>query len=63
MQNLAYPLAMRAFKEELKNYFYEFSERSTLPDGSRVCNLYKGFKIHLGGDNSSNIQNKDTNSI
>ena len=61
--NLAYPLAMRAFKEELKNYFYEFSERSTLPDGSRVCNLYKGFKIHLGGDNSNNIQDKDANSI
>ena len=38
-----YPYSMRNFKEELKNYFKEFYERTTLEDGSRVRNLYKGF--------------------
>lgn len=42
--NVAYPLGMRAFKEELKNYFYEFKERSELEDGTRVSNYYHVFK-------------------
>ena len=40
-----YPLSQRAFKEELKNYFYEFKERGTSSDGSvRVRNCYSGFR-------------------
>lgn len=41
---VGYPYSQRKFKEELKNYFREFEERETLPDGSRVRNLYKGFR-------------------
>lgn len=40
-----YPLSLRVFKEELKNYFHEFKERGTLSDGTRVRNLYSGFKV------------------
>lgn len=38
-----YPLGMRAFKEELKNYFQEFEERHVNEDGSRIWNYYSGF--------------------
>lgn len=39
-----YPYSQRLFKEELKNYFQDFEERSTLEDGTRVRNYYTGFK-------------------
>ena len=32
------------FKEELKNYFWEFENRFTLNNGKRVRNYYKGFR-------------------
>lgn len=34
----------RVFREELKNYFNDFKERTTLEDGTRVRSLYMGFK-------------------
>ena len=39
-----YPLAQRGFKEELKNYFRDYKERYTLPDGTRTRSYYSGFK-------------------
>lgn len=42
--NVPYPYTMRAFKEELKNYFKDFSERCYGDNGERVHNLYSGFK-------------------
>lgn len=39
-----YPLGQRAFKEELKNYFRDYSERVNLDDGSRVRSYYSGFR-------------------
>lgn len=41
---VAYPYSQRAFKEELKNYFREYSEREILNDGTRVRSYYKGFR-------------------
>ncbi len=38
-----YPLSKRLFKEELKNYFSDYKERITLPDGTRARNYYTGF--------------------
>lgn len=38
-----YPYSQKNFKEELKNYFNEFYERYTEPDGTRTRNFYKGF--------------------
>ena len=40
---IQYPLTRTKFKEELKNYFNEFHERTVLDDDSRVRNYYKGF--------------------
>ena len=39
-----YPFSQRVFKEELKNYFYEYAERYTLSDGTRVRNYFGGFR-------------------
>ena len=39
-----YPLPLRNFKEELKNYFWEFNDRFNLEDGSRVRSYYSGFR-------------------
>ena len=39
-----YPLSQRNFKEELKNYFEEFSDRLNTEDGTRVRSYYSGFK-------------------
>ena len=43
--NVAYPLAQRAFKEELKNYFEEYTERYRLDDGTRIRSYYSGFRV------------------
>lgn len=39
-----YPFSQRTFKEELRNYFWEFNERLCLEDGSRVRSYFKGFR-------------------
>ena len=43
--NVKYPLSKLLFKEELKNYFATFNERSLLDQGERVRNYYEGFKL------------------
>ena len=42
--NVPYPFSKRSFKEELKNYFWHFSERFNFEDGSRVRSYYSGFR-------------------
>lgn len=39
-----YPLPRRNFKEELKNYFYEYKERLVSENGTRLSNYYFGFR-------------------
>lgn len=39
-----YPFSQRNFKEELKNYFWDYNERFNLDDGSRVRSYYSGFR-------------------
>lgn len=39
-----YPYSQRNFKEELKNYFWNFDERFNLDDGTRVRSYYSGFR-------------------
>lgn len=40
-----YPLTLRSFKEELKNYFREYSDRFDSPDGTKVRSYYSGFRV------------------
>lgn len=42
--NVPYPYTMRLFKEELKNYFKNFSEQCYGDHGERIHNRYEGFK-------------------
>ncbi len=39
-----YPLTKKSFKEELKNYFKEFTERVVASDGTRIRSYYSGFR-------------------
>lgn len=39
-----YPFSQRSFKEELKDYFREYTDRFCLEDGSRVRSYYSGFR-------------------
>lgn len=39
-----YPFSQRTFKEELKNYFWEFHEKFDEEDGPGIKNYYKGFR-------------------
>lgn len=41
---ITYPLTQMRFKEELKNYFWEFNDRFNMDDGSRVRSYYSGFR-------------------
>lgn len=58
---VAYPLSQRAFKEELKNYFRDYSERFNLEDGSRVRSYYSGFRTEKFEDQApSQPEHKQT---
>lgn len=41
---VSYPFSLRIFKEELKNYFWEFKDRFSTDDGTRVRSYYIGFR-------------------
>jgi energy-coupling factor transporter ATP-binding protein EcfA2 len=52
-----YPMQERLFKLELRNYFDDFYDRYTLPDGTRIRSYFYGF-------NASKFENKGkTNNI
>ena len=41
---VAYPFSQRVFKEELKNYFREYTDRFDLSDGTKIRSYFKGFR-------------------
>ena len=41
--NVTFPYSQRPFKEELKNYFSNYTEKYEAEDGNLVRNLYSGF--------------------
>ena len=53
-----YPLSQRSFKEELKNYFWEYNDRFNLDDGSRVRSYYSGFRTDKFTDEEDNKKEK-----
>lgn len=50
-----YPFSRRVFKEELRNYFYDYQERYTLLDGTRVRSYYVGFRTDKFDDVDDDI--------
>ena len=56
-----YPFGKRAFKNELQNYFEEFSERGTNFNGEeRVRNVYSGFKFDKFKHSSGKSQGEES---
>ena len=41
---VSFPYSQRVFKEELKNYFWDYKERIRLEDDTRVRSYYTGFR-------------------
>ena len=41
---VSYPFSQRNFKEELKNYFWEYNDKFDAEDGSRIRSYYSGFR-------------------
>lgn len=41
---ITYPYNLKAFKEELKNYFWDFTDRFNFDDGTRSRSYYSGFR-------------------
>lgn len=55
-----YPFSQRTFKEELKNYFKDFKEKSIANDGARIRSYYSGFRTDKFEDEDSNFEETKT---
>ena len=60
---VSYPYPMRAFKNELKNYFESFHERLILDNGDRPYNCYTGFKMNFDKVKKSKSKSSDNDDI
>ena len=58
-----YPFSQKTFKEELKNYFWDFKERFTSEDGSRVRSYYIGFRTDKFEDQKEEKEEPETQLI
>ena len=55
-----YPLSKRVFKEELKNYFWDFKERVTVDNGERLRNVYSGFRTDKFDITKDSVLNEES---
>lgn len=56
---VAYPYSQRNFKEELKNYFWDFNEQFTTNDGSRIKSYYSRFRTDKFDDGEKKPEGKN----
>ena len=54
-----YPMSQRSFKEELKNYFWEFEDQFTSEDGKRFRSYYNGFRTEKFRDSEKKPESKN----
>lgn len=47
---VSFPFSKRNFKEELKNYFWDYDDRIDNEDGSKLLSYYSGFKTDIFED-------------
>ena len=57
---VSYPFSQRVFKEELRNYFKEYKERATTPDGHRLRSVYYKFKKDIFEDTNDDQENTES---
>ena len=55
---IPFPFSKRNFKEELKNYFWDFDERIEKEDGTKLISYYSGFKIDIFEDSIGGKKNE-----
>lgn len=60
---VAYPCSKRVFKEELKNYFDNYSDRFNMDDGTRARSYYNGFKTSIFEENDNKNEQKENKKI
>lgn len=53
---VAFPFSQRIFKEELKNYFWDYKERINADDGTRVRSYYSGFRTDKFEDRPTQVE-------
>ena len=58
LANVQYPMPRKTFKEELKNYYTDFYDRTRVESGENLRNVYSGFKTEMF-DTKKNVQEKD----
>ena len=56
---VSFPFSQRIFKEELKNYFRDYTDRFNFEDGSRVRSYYSGFKTEKFEDNVVSMNSEE----
>lgn len=56
-----YPYSQRNFKEELKNYFWDFDEQFNFGDGTKVKSYYSGFRTDIFETEKKTIGKNDEN--
>ena len=56
---VTYPYSQRVFKEELKNYFWDYKDRFNFEDGSRVRSYYSGFRTEKFVENSDDVKEEE----
>ena len=56
---VGFPFSQRVFKEELKNYFYEYKERFNFDDGTRVRSYYVGFRTEKFDERKENKKEQE----
>ena len=52
---VAYSYSQRVFKEELKNYFWNYDDRFTAEDGTRLRSYYSGFRTDKFEDEKEEV--------
>lgn len=57
---IAFPFSQRVFKEELKNYFWDYKDRFNLEDGTRVRSYYTGFRSDKFEDRTDDKKTEKT---
>lgn len=55
-----YPFSQRTFKEELKNYFWDYKDRFNLTDGTRVRSYYTGFRTDKFEESTDKKKNEES---
>lgn len=58
---VSYPFSQRSFKEELKNYFWDFKDRFVSEDGLRIRSFYSGFRTDKFEDDQDDKKEEPRN--